>query len=391
MAVITQTFIIFGPNLVTKIRCTKTMDVPLDTQRDTMRRTLLASCGAFLYTLVIMICYWLGYVLIDLTKLTMLIISFWIGHIATVLFVYWRYKKHKNAPSMTLLHMIWAIIFVSFILFHTVEIRSALMMAYLTILPFGAFRLNWRSFFGITLFTLASYAVTLFLFQQSSSGYWSPQIEAIIGITFLLALLGYCILGREFALMRLRLTLTNQQLQQALCKIEELVITDELTNLYNRRHLIEMLKKQRAVANREGTSFVLAFIDLDNFKLVNDKFGHGTGDKVLKQFSELLQESVREVDLVCRYSGEEFVLLLNGVGIDTAAIVVERIRSAVEHMRFSERSLVVTISVGLAEYQAPELARETLERADKLLYKAKQEGRNRIVQQGISAPLEVIE
>jgi diguanylate cyclase (GGDEF)-like protein len=367
------------------------MEVSLDSRRDTMRRTLLASCGAFLYSLVILVCYWLGYVLIEVTELVILFTCFWLGHLATVTYVYWGHKKNKSTPSMTLIHMVWAIIFVSIVLFHTVEIRSALMMAYLTILPFGAFRLHWRGFFGITLFTLASYAVALFFFQQSSSGYWSPQVEVIIGITFLLATLGYCILGREFSILRERLTQSNQQLKVALTKIEELAITDELTGLYNRRHLLDRLDKQRAIANREGTSFVLGFVDLDKFKSINDQFGHGVGDEVLCQFSDLLQESIREVDLVARYGGEEFVLLLNGVGIETAAVVVERIRSAVESLRFSDQKLAMTISVGITEYRAPETAKETLERADKLLYQAKQDGRNRVVQDWVSSKLEKTE
>lgn len=359
------------------------MEASLDSLRDTMRRTLLASCGAFLYSLVIMICYWLGYILIERSLIIILIITFWTGHLGLIAFVYSRHKKRIKTPSMTLAHMIWAIIFVSIILFHTLEIRSALMMAYLTILPFGAFRLQWRGFFGITFFTLASYALALFLLQQSRPGQWIPQVEIIIGLTFLLAMLGYCILGREFSVMRERLTQSNQQLLAAFTKIEELAITDELTGLHNRRHLLDRLDKQRAMANREGSRFVVAFIDLDKFKRINDEHGHGIGDSVLRQFAELLQESIREVDLVARYGGEEFVLLLNGVGIETAAIVVERIRSGVENMKFSDHSLAMTISVGLTEYQAPELASEALERADKLLYKAKKDGRNRIVQQGV--------
>lgn len=357
------------------------MDEVLDYRRDTVRRTLLASCGALLYTFVFLTCYWLGYVIIDQANLVILIITFWLGHLATLGFVIRRHMKDMSVPSMTLPHMVWAIIFVSISLYHTIEVRSALMMSYLTILPFGAFRLNWRGFFGITLFTLACYATALFLMQQIRPGHWSPKLELIIGLTFLLAMLGYCTLGREFSMLRERLTKSNQQLQLALTKIEELAIKDELTGLYNRRHLIETLDKQRAIANREGSPFVLAFIDLDNFKLINDDYGHGTGDKVLREFADFLQESIREVDLVARYGGEEFVLLLNGVGIDTATSVVERIRYSVENMNFSEKSLSMTISVGVTEYIGLETTEETLERADKLLYAAKQEGRNRVIRE----------
>ncbi|MGK0248417.1 MAG: diguanylate cyclase (GGDEF)-like protein [Oleispira sp.] len=366
-------------------------DSQRDSQRDTRRRTLFASLGALLYSLVILLCFQLGYVLIDVTDLVMLFIGFWTGHIATVCFVYYHHRKQMVVPSMSMLLMVWAVIFVSIILYYTVEIRPAFMMAYLTILLFGVFRLPWRVFFGITLFTLASYAVTLFLFQQSGSRYWSPQLELIMGITFLAALSGFCILGREFSLLQERLTHSSQELTSALMKIKALAITDELTGLYNRRHLFDHLDKQRAIANREGSNFVLAFVDLDKFKSINDQFGHQIGDDVLRQFSDLLQESIREVDIVARYGGEEFVLLLNGVGIETAAVVVERIRCAVEGLQFSEQKLAMTISVGITEYRAPETAKETLDRADEFLSRAKQDGRNRVVQDLVHGNLETAE
>jgi diguanylate cyclase (GGDEF)-like protein len=356
------------------------MQSSLDLQQDTIRRTLIASVGSFLYSLVILICYKLGYVLIDGQQLMIIISVFWVGHIAAVSFVYRQHRKRVLVLDMTLLHMVWAILFVSIVLYHTVDIRPALMMAYLTILPFGAFRLHWRGFFGITLFTLSCYALALFLLQQSRPGHWSPEVEVIIGLTFLLAMLGYCTVGHEFSVMRDRLSDSNDRLKRALVKIEELAITDELTGLYNRRHLMNVLEQQRAITNREGSSFVLAFIDLDNFKRVNDGYGHGTGDDLLRQFSELLQDSVREIDLVSRYGGEEFVLLLSGVEIETATIVVERIREAVEVLPFTQMNLAMTISVGITEYKAPEAVAETLDRADKLLYVAKQFGRNRVVQ-----------
>jgi diguanylate cyclase (GGDEF)-like protein len=238
---------------------------------------------------------------------------------------------------MTLFHMIWGITFVSIVLYYTTKVRPVLMMAYLIILPLGAFRLKWRVFFGIILFTLASYAVVLFLLQQNSSGYWSPQIEAVIGAIFLLTIMSYCIAGRDFGILRERLTNRNQQLNIALKKIKELVMTDELTGLYNRRHLFDQLAKQRAIANREGTSLVMGFVNLDTFKGINDQFGLQVGDDVLRQFSGLLQESIREVDLVARYGGEEFVLLFKGVGLETATFAVERIRYAVESLEFSEQ------------------------------------------------------
>lgn len=346
---------------------------------DTLRRTSLASFGALLYSLVFFLCYHLGYVQIEAANLLVLFLCFWSGHVATVAFVLYRFARGLSAPSTSLAHMIWAILFVTVILYHTVEIRAALMMAYLTILSFGAFRVQRRGFFGITLFILASYAITLFLFQLNNSGNWSPELEFIIGTSFLTAMLAFCILGSEFSLLRERLATSNHDLIEALGKIETLAISDDLTGLYNRRHLFDSLDKQRALANRDGSRFVLAYVDVDKFKAINDQFGTEAGDDVLRQFANLLQDSVREVDLVARYSDTTFALLLNDVGLEAAAIVVERIRHIVETMSFSEQHFDITISVGITEYRAPETIYDTSERANRLLYQAKQEGCNRVI------------
>ena len=355
------------------------MTTSYDLQRDMIRRTLIGSSGAVLYTLVMFYSFRLGYILIDFNLLLSILSLFWCGHLAMVTFVLRGYSRTFEDPSLTLPHMVWAILFVTLMMYHAIEIRAALMMAYLSILPFGAFRLNSRGYIGVTLFTISCYALALFMLQLKRPGYWVPELEVLIGVTFLVAMLGYSLLGREFSRMRERLTDSNQQLTLALKKIEELAITDELTGLYNRRYLMTMLEQQRALANREGTPFVLAFIDLDHFKNVNDEHGHRIGDQVLQQFARLLQESVREVDIVARYGGEEFVLLLNGIGLETAEAVVERIRTLVERMKFSELQLAQTTSIGITQYRDTESSEDIVNRADELLYSAKQDGRNRIV------------
>ena len=351
---------------------------PYETKKDMLRRTLLGSAGAMLYSLLVLVSFSFEYFLIDGQVLILILALFWSGHLSLLYWFYSGKSTRFNDPSLTLPHMIWAILFVSIMLYHAVELRSALVLAYLSILPFGAFRLRWQGFLGVTLFTLACYIIALFALQQSRPGRWIVEIEVLIGVAFIIAMMGYSVLGREFSHLREKLADKNQQLQLALNKIEELAVTDELTGLYNRRYLMRMLEQQRAMSNREGSPFVIAFIDLDNFKQVNDQHGHLIGDQVLKQFSILLQESVREVDLVARFGGEEFVLLLNGVELATARLVVERIRSLVERMRFSEHQLQTTTSIGITQYRDTESIEQLIQRADHLLYVAKDNGRNRV-------------
>jgi diguanylate cyclase (GGDEF)-like protein len=141
---------------------------------------------------------------------------------------------------------------------------------------------------------------------------------------------------------------------------------------------LRTLEKQRALANREGLPFVLAFVDIDHFKQINDQHGHRIGDQVLVELAQLLRLSVREVDLAARYGGEEFVLLLSGMTLATAENALNRIRIAVMEEHFSESSLPLTVSVGVAQYHAGEEGDELLNRADRLLYEAKRAGRNRV-------------
>ena len=356
------------------------MTLSLNVQRDIIRRTLMGSAGAWMYTLVTLFGFQLGYVRIAGELLVIGLGIYWLGHLAMLgLFIRGR-TRHLDDPALVLYQMVWAIITVTLVLYHAMEIRAAFMMAYLSILPFGAFRLGWRGFFGISVFTLACYLGALILLQHNQTiERWDAQIEVLVGLTFLIAMLGYSILGREFSRLREMLIDSNHQLRLALIKIEELAIRDELTGLYNRRYLENALEKQSAQANRDATPFVLAFIDLDHFKVINDEHGHPVGDQVLVEFSELLQQSVREVDTVSRFGGEEFVILASGVGIESANVLFERILQKVAVTPFANNKVALTISIGLTQYREAEEAAKLIQRADKLLYRAKALGRNQIV------------
>ena len=349
-----------------------------ESHQDMLRRTVLGSIGALLYSTLIFAAFTFGYLTVDGLMLAAVVTTFWVGHLTMVALLLSGKTQSLHDPSLTLPQMAWAILFVSILLYVAAEMRSALMLAYLCILPFGAFRLQWQGFLGITLFTLACYTLTLFALQQSQPGQWAIELEVVFGFSFFVAMLGFSVMGREFSRLRERLSVQNMELQRALNRIEELAVTDDLTGLFNRRYLMKMIEQQRALANREGSPFVLAFVDLDHFKQINDDHGHHTGDQVLKQFALILQESVREVDVIARYGGEEFVVLLTGVELNTAKQVVERIRTLVERMRFSDRQLPMTASIGLTQYNAAESASSLIKRADLLLYQAKRNGRNRV-------------
>ncbi len=165
-------------------------------------------------------------------------------------------------------------------------------------------------------------------------------------------------------------------------ELEQLASHDMLTGLKNRRLALELLDHEVERAKRLRHPICVLMIDLDHFKQVNDTYGHLTGDDVLKHFAEILQRNSRSVDIVARYGGEEFLVAMPETGLDGALIFAERLRSAVEKTEFLTRDgkiIHLTCSIGIAE-GTPELLDidRLLALADKALYEAKRQGRNRV-------------
>lgn len=160
--------------------------------------------------------------------------------------------------------------------------------------------------------------------------------------------------------------------------IEEKSSLDALTNVYNRRFFDDFLKKYADLSTKNGTFFSCIMIDIDYFKKVNDVFGHLVGDDVLKQLASVLKGCLRDDDVVCRYGGEEFVLLLPGRNVNEAVLVAERLRKRVSETVRLPDGEYVTVSAGCSEYIIGEKESDFLKRADDALYKAKTTGRNRV-------------
>ncbi len=162
-----------------------------------------------------------------------------------------------------------------------------------------------------------------------------------------------------------------------------LSITDELTSLYNRRHFLNELEREVERAKRYSESFCLAIVDIDNFKHYNDTHGHQMGDELLKEFAGFVRTVVRETDMVGRYGGDEFIILMPETTRAVAYHVAERLRSRVQEYPFHGRETQpggnVTISIGVAEFATDgESSHQLLRSADNALYEAKRDGRNMV-------------
>jgi len=188
----------------------------------------------------------------------------------------------------------------------------------------------------------------------------------------------FAILAHQFALALRRLKLYKD--------IETLAITDGLTGVYTRRYFIERFEEEidRSGLRKSPLSFLM--IDADHFKAVNDQYGHLTGDVVLKEIANMIQENVREIDVVGRFGGEEFCVVLPDTDQDGSRVVAERIRKSVEKrvIKAYDSTLRITISIGLAIYPSDgKLVEELMDKADWALYRAKSQGRNCVVAFGL--------
>jgi len=189
----------------------------------------------------------------------------------------------------------------------------------------------------------------------------------------------------EELLLRLKKVLKNRQVikdrARVLDKLEQLAITDGLTTLYNLRHFYKQLEVEIGRCSRYGHSLSLLLLDIDNFKMYNDSYGHLEGDKVLVRISQIIKSCLRTMDSAYRYGGEEFTVILPETKGKKAKNVANRIKRAVELERFlpePDKVVTITISIGLTEYFKNEQLSKVIKRADQAMYNSKAQGRNRI-------------
>ena len=170
----------------------------------------------------------------------------------------------------------------------------------------------------------------------------------------------------------------NQRIKEINQQLEELIIKDDLTEIYNRRKLDEELERLCSKAQRYEQQFALILLDLDHFKLVNDNYGHNKGDKVLKDFSNLLVAQTRDVDICGRWGGEEFLVLCPETNLEAAVVLAERLRKSIDHHQFLAGTNL-TSSLGVAAYNPNDNVESLLKRVDDCLYRAKEAGRNSVI------------
>jgi len=161
-------------------------------------------------------------------------------------------------------------------------------------------------------------------------------------------------------------------------KLTEMAHNDKLTGIYNRNYLEYILDYEFQKARQELTDFIIMMMDIDKFKLINDTFGHGFGDKVLNQVAQKISESIRKTDIAGRYGGDEFLVILPKTAMDEAQVIAQRILATTPKLTMNDTLVEVKLSIGLACHSNEKEVSKVIEKADKAMYHAKQVGGNKL-------------
>ena len=285
-------------------------------------------------------------------------------------------------PALTLPQVLAALTIITYAYSVTGRIHGSIMMLLTLVQVFGIFNMSQRDSRVAGLYSLGLMGIAMVYKTLTDPVNYPYQVEVAHFILIAAILPTISSLAGQLNSMRMRLQSQKNELAQALTRIQILATRDELTGLFNRRHMMEVLTQHQKRLIRSGHHrFCLALLDIDHFKRINDTHGHGVGDEVLREFAATLQRALRDTDVLARWGGEEFLLLINDTSPELANIGLERARDMLASAPLLAHmpDLRVTFSAGLTGYDDVEELSICIERADQALYRAKAEGRNRTV------------
>jgi diguanylate cyclase (GGDEF)-like protein len=288
-------------------------------------------------------------------------------------------NRRFRDPSLTFELCAVSILALALILAHAGPLSGALDVTYAVILTFGVFRLGTGRMLALAALALAAQGAVILAAGAGESGGpvaldWARYAVLFVFLPWFAWMAGYV------NALRRRLSESNRRLAQAKQRIEEVAVRDELTGLYNRRYLMDILGRETTRARRSGAALSVCLLDVDHFKHINDSFGHGAGDAVLQNFARAVAEHLRTSDTLGRIGGEEFLVVMPDTDVAGAFSCAERIRDAVQQRAFAglPDGHRVTVTVGVARFKGDEEMASLVERADRALYVGKTTGRNRV-------------
>jgi diguanylate cyclase (GGDEF)-like protein len=260
-------------------------------------------------------------------------------------------------------------------------LRAATLAIPVVVVAFCTFALRPRQTLLLAVAGVAGLGATMWWLQAHDPLGYPRAVEALTFAYMAAALLSIALLTGEMNKLRARLKRQKEELLAALATIRTLATVDELTSLANRRHMNEVLSAEERRQESRGQPTCIALLDIDFFKQVNDRFGHAAGDDVLRSFAGAARAELRASDVLARWGGEEFLLMLPNTEQAEAAVVLQRMAERVGKLEMPglELGRRITFSAGLAARRADEALADTIGRADKALYQAKSSGRDRVI------------
>ena len=258
-------------------------------------------------------------------------------------------------------------------------IRGAALMILLVVMVFCTFSLRPRDTLSLGATAILALGATMYWQVRHDPLHFPAHVEQMHFAIVSCSLLAVTLLSGEMSRLRAGLKQQKQELMAAVGRIRTLATIDELTSLANRRHMNEVLyaEERRAIAPYQP--MCIALIDIDFFKSVNDRFGHDGGDSVLRTFAAAARSELREADVLARWGGEEFLLMLPATDVTMAQTVLRRMAERVRAIDIPGIDQDVTFSAGLVQRIGDEPFSNTISRADKAMYRAKGSGRDRVV------------
>ena len=255
------------------------------------------------------------------------------------------------------------------------------------VMVFGVFDVSPRQMAANIACAVAMYGTAFGVVSWLDEPYRNPIVEVAYAVMVVLVLLGIAFVTVRLNKIRQRLKQQKQALTQALAQIQQLATHDELTGLPNRRHIMALLDTEHQRSQRspqDARPWMVALLDVDFFKRVNDTHGHAAGDQVLQTFATTVRAAVRGTDMLARWGGEEFLLLMYDTQPSAAQPVLERVRQAVQNctVAVQGQQVCVTVSIGVAAHTSGISVAQLLDQADQALYRAKSNGRNCVVEAG---------
>ena len=306
-----------------------------------------------------------------------------LGLIAVYAAIRSGWSRRFKDPALTLAQILYAITCCAAAFVIAGPARGVTLPILAIILMFGIFGLTTRQMLGVLVYSLVAFGVASgVVAARDEPDYPTVVAAAYVGMV-VVVLLSSTFLTTRVQSTREHLRRQKAELAQALEQIRQLATHDDLTGLLNRRAMLDRMQLEQRRSLRSGSPLLIAQLDIDHFKAVNDTHGHAAGDLVLQSFADTVRRNVRDTDVLARWGGEEFVLLLCDTPAADAVTLMERLRQAVQAMQVpvaqGGQPITVTVSIGLARHTPADPLAGTLERADQALYAAKAGGRNRVV------------